>query len=55
MCLPCVTHRPGNVTNFRAFIKSVVIVGIFLKAPALGDMLLHENPTCCYFLFKGSF
>lgn len=37
------------------FFKSVVIVGIFLKATALGDMLLHENPTYCYFLFKGCF
>lgn len=36
------------------FPKSVVIVGIFLKATALGDMLLHENSTYCYFLFKGS-
>lgn len=37
------------------FFKSVVIVGIFLKATAFGDMLLHENLTYCYFLFKGSF
>jgi len=51
-----VTHRPTNVANFRAFFsKSVVIVGIFLKATALGDMRLHENPTHSYFLFKGIF
>lgn len=55
MCLPCLTRGSGNVTNFRAFIRSVVIVGIFLKATALGDMLLHKNPTRCYFLLKGSF
>lgn len=50
-----VTHGPSNVANSKAFFTSVVIVGIFLKATALGDMLLHENPTYCYFLFKGSF
>lgn len=57
MGLAPVTHRPSNVANFRAFFfsKSVVIVGIFLKVTALGDMLLHENPASCYFLFKGSF
>lgn len=36
------------------FPKRIVIVGIFLKATALGDMLLHENSTYCYFLFKES-
>lgn len=51
------THRPSNVANFRAFFffKSVVIVGVFLKVTALGDMLLHEIPASCCFLFKGSF
>lgn len=44
------TQRPSNVANFRAFFSNnVVIVGIFLKATVLGDMLLHENPTYCYF------